>query len=423
VSFAFYLWPFEPPASHQAKAQKMKTANESSEKTAVVRLALAFALGIGVAVSVVSTSALPPITSVGDDQASGAVPKPQMAEEVFKNVQALKGISVDDFVLTMGIMTSALGFDCANCHENAGTDKVNWAADTPMKLMARRMVLMVKAINRDHFGGRATVTCFTCHHTRDRPLATPTMAMVYGPVVVESDDILPNEEGTPPAEQILDKYIAAVGGVGRLAALTSYTATGTSEGFGGFGGRGDVHIYAQAPDKRATIIQFKNAPGRDDNARTFDGTVGWIRTPRSILGEYILTGSELDGARFDAQLGFPGQIKQILKNWRVSTPFAPIEGRDVYAVQGDGPRGTFVTLYFDKQSGLLVRSLRYGQSPIGRIPTQVDYADYREVNAIRFPFRWTFSWLDGRDSLQLTEVTTNVSIDKTRFDKPSTAGR
>jgi hypothetical protein len=380
------------------------------------RLALAAACAVVVGMPWVLTSSR--VLAVGGAQSAG--PNAQLSEQVFKNVQALKGMSVDDFMLTMGIMTSSLGFDCASCHENAGTDKVNWAADTPMKVRARRMVLMVNAINRDHFAGRTTVTCFTCHHNRDRPLSTPTMEMLYGQAVIEPDDLLPGEQGAPPAAQILDKYLAALGGAERLLALTSYDAAGTSRGFGGFGGRGQVHVYAKSPDKRATIIQFKETPGRDDSARTFDGRLGWIRTPRSVLGEYALTGSELDGARFDAQLGFPAQIKQVLRNLRVSTPFAPIEGRDTYAVQGDGPRGMFATLYFDKQSGLLVRSIRYGPSPIGRIPTQVDYADYREVDGIKFPFRWTFSWLDGRDSFELTEVKTNVAVDDSRFGKPAT---
>jgi hypothetical protein len=146
-----------------------------------------------------------------------------------------------------------------------------------------------------------------------------------------------------------------------------------------------------------------------------------MRTPLSVLGEDQLTGGELDGAKLDAQLAFPGQIKQVLRNWRVSTPFNRINDREVYAVQGDGPRGLFATLYFDKESGLLVRLLRYAPSPIGRVPTQVDFADYRDVGGIKFPFKYSFAWLDGIDTFQLTEVKTNVPVDAARFGKPSTA--
>jgi photosynthetic reaction center cytochrome c subunit len=347
--------------------------------------------------------------------------RPMLSDEAFKNVQALKGIPVDDFMLTMGIMTSALAFDCADCHENAGTDRVNWAADTPKKVTARKMVFMVQAINKDNFGGRQMVTCFTCHRNRDRPLTTPTMEMLYGSPTLEPDDYLAKAQGSPPADQIFDKYIQALGGAQRLSGLTSFVAKATSVGFGGFGGGGQVSIYAKAPDQRATIIVFKDAPGRDDSVRAFDGRAGWIRTPLSVLGEYALSGSELDGARLDAQLSFPGQIKQVLTNWRVSES-TTIDDRAVQVVQGDGPRGLLATLYFDKDSGLLVRLLRYGRSPIGRIPTQVDYADYRDVGGIKFPFRWTFAWLDGRDSFQLSEVQPNVPIDAARFGRPAPSG-
>jgi len=78
------------------------------------------------------------------------------------------------------------------------------------------------------------------------------------------------------------------------------------------------------------------------------------------------------------------------------------------------------TLYFDAESGLLVRQLRYVGSPVGPVPTQVDYADYREVSGVKMPFRWTMTWLDGRDSVELTEVRPNIPIDAARFAKPTT---
>jgi hypothetical protein len=88
-------------------------------------------------------------------------------------------------------------------------------------------------------------------------------------------------------------------------------------------------------------------------------------------------------------------------------------------VQGSGPRGLLVTLYFDRKTGLLVRELRYGNSPIGRVPTQIDYADYREVNGIKLPFRITYAWLDGRDSIVLKEIKTNVAVNDAKFGRPA----
>ena len=369
--------------------------------------------------------------------ASAQAPQKQMAEQVFKNIQALKGITVDDFLGTMGIMSAAVGFDCSECHTNAGTDKVNWAADdNPKKVTARRMVNMVKAINRDNFNNRQNVTCWTCHHGRDHPSTTPTLEFVYGPGPQDTDDVLRQEPGQPTATEILNKYIQAIGGADKLAGLKSYVATGSSVGFGGFGGGGEVHIYAKAPNFRTTLIEFKKETERPDSIRTCNGRTAWIKTPLTVLGEYELTGTELDGAKLDAALAFPGQIKEVLQNPRVSLPATISDlpgpssqtaqeksvgiGEDklVNVVQGASRDGTLVTLYFDQQTGLLLRMKRYGRTPIGRVPTQMDFADYRDVNGVKFPFSLTFAWLDGRDAIQLNDIKTNVSIPDSKFNTP-----
>jgi len=366
-----------------------------------------------------------------------AAPGKPLAEQVFKNIQVLKGIPVDDFMGTMGIMSAALGFDCSECHANAGTDKVDWAADTQRKVVARKMVTMMTTINKDNFSGRQMVTCWSCHHGRDRPATTPAMETVYGPGSSEMDDVLAQMPGMPTPDEVLNKYVQALGGAQKLATLKSYVGKGTSVGFGGFGGGGKVTIYAKFPDERATWITFPDAPDRGESDRTFDGKVGWLKTPLTVLGEYELTGGELDGAKFDAQLGFPGQIKQTLTNLRVSLPASISDlpgpssqtakeskeglGQDrmVNVLQGSGPRGLLVTLYFDKDSGLLLRMVRYSRSPIGRVPTQVDFSDYRDVaGGIKLPFHMTFAWLDGRDAIQLSEIQANATIDAAKFGRP-----
>jgi photosynthetic reaction center cytochrome c subunit len=372
----------------------------------------------------------------------GALPAAQTSDQVFKNVQVLKGIPVDDFMGTMGLMSAAIGYDCSECHIGAGTEKVNWAADNGKKVIARRMVTMVAAINRDNFQGRQVVTCWSCHHGRDRPATTPAMEKVYGEASLESDDVITQAPGQPTAESIIDKYLQAVGGRERLDSLKSYIAKGSSVGFGGFGGGGHVQIFAKFPDERTTLIQFDASTGRGDSVRAYDGHAGWIKTPLAVLTDYELTGGELDGAKLDAELSFPGQIKRVLTNLRVGLPTtisdlpgpssqtaneaktSSMQDRLVNVVQGTGPRGSVATLYFDQTSGLLLRVLRYGNTPIGRVPTQVDYDDYRDVGGIKIPFRLTFAWLDGRDAIQLSEVQTNVPIDAARFARPTaTNGR
>ena len=123
-------------------------------------------------------------------------------------------------------------------------------------------------------------------------------------------------------------------------------------------------------------------------------------------------------ARLDALLTFPGQFKKVLTNLRVGEPVTA-NGKDVQVIQGDGPDGVVASLYFDEKTGLLVRTIRYGRSPIGRVSTQVDYDDYRDVSGIKIPFKYTFAWLDGRDSFELSNVRINAPIDAAKFERQS----
>jgi hypothetical protein len=341
------------------------------------------------------------------------------AGDAFKNVttSTLKELSVDDFIASMGLISANLGLDCADCLPNAGTDKADFVIDTPRKITTRRMVEMVAGINRTNFAGVQRVTCWTCHHGRITPATTIALDAWYDTPNIELDDTVRQENGQPTADQVLDKYIQAVGGAQKLAGLTSVVATGTAIGYGDLGGNADFTMLAKTPNQRTILISYKDTQ-RPASSWSFDGRSGWIKTPRGLLGEYELIGSELDGARLEAQLLFPGQIKQVLTNWRGAAQRS-IGDRDFLAVQGSGPRGFLATLYFDPKTGLLSRVVRYGPSPIGRMPTQIDYADYRDVGGIKFPFEIKFLWLDGRYTAKLSKIEPNVAIDSTKFGKPT----
>jgi photosynthetic reaction center cytochrome c subunit len=131
-----------------------------------------------------------------------------------------------------------------------------------------------------------------------------------------------------------------------------------------------------------------------------------------------LTGEDLDAARIEAELSFPARVKQVLTDLRVGFP-AMIDDREVQVVQGTSAGRVVTTLYFDGESGLLVRLVRQTDSPVGRIPTQIDYADYRVVSGVKVPFRWTVTWLDGRATIELSDFQPNVPIDAARFARPS----
>jgi photosynthetic reaction center cytochrome c subunit len=358
------------------------------------------------------------VTKRASAQVASTAAKTTTAGEQFKNVTtaALKGLTVDDFMGAMGVISADLGLDCADCHPGAGSDKANFVIDTPQKITARKMIDMVTGINKTNFGGVQNVTCWTCHHGKERPSNTITLDKLYGAPNDEKDDFVAQQPGEPTGAQVLDKYIGALGGAQKLGGLKSFIASGTSVGYEGLGGGGSFQIFAKAPDQRTTVIVFKDHPERGDTHRVYDGKVGWNKTPRNAVPEYQLSGSELDGVAVDALLSFPGNIKSALTGLRTAT--ADLGDRDVEVVQGSGPHGVLVSLYFDKKTNLLVRMVRFSKSPVGRIPTQVDYADYRDVGGIKFPFQYTFSWLDGKDSFKISDVKVNAPIDASVFAKP-----
>jgi hypothetical protein len=236
---------------------------------------------------------------------------------------------------------------------------------------------------------------------------------------LEPPDILPQGSQVPSPDEIFGKYVEALGGGGRLATLTSYLAKGKSTAFGEMGSGSPVDIYAKAPNQRATFVHTSND---GDLARIFDGRAGFVINPLTVVGEMPLTATELDGARLDAELSFPGRIKEVLGNWRVSNP-TTLNGREVQVVQGSDAAGLIATFYFDKQTGLLARLVRYSSSVMGRVPTQVDYSDYRNVGGIKMPFHWIFSWLNGQEDFVLSEVEPNVPIEAAKFTPEAARSR
>jgi len=343
---------------------------------------------------------------------AGSLQKPQMSEEAFKNVQLLKGIPVDEFMGAMGLFSAAVSMCCLECHAP------DWAADTPRKITARKMIQMVNTINRTNFSGRKVVSCWTCHRQSDRPQVTPTLDVVYGePIYWAPDDLFQQAPGAPSPDKVLDKYIQAVGGAERLARLTGFVGKGSSTLYGG-GFKSAFEIYVKAPNQRTTIIHQELG----NKTMTFDGHNGWLASAVTPVPVLDLTGGELDGARLDAELSIPGRVKQALGQWRASLP-REIAGRPVNVLQGTGAGGANATLYFDVESGLLTRVVRYANSAMGRVPTQIDFEDYREVAGVKIPFKWAFAWVSGRDEVQLSEVQPNVAIDAARFAKPAPAAQ
>jgi photosynthetic reaction center cytochrome c subunit len=344
-----------------------------------------------------------------------------MVEDVFKNVTELKGIPVNEFMDTMGFFAAAIGLNCTGCHTGESLqDWSKFADDIPRKRMARNMIRMVNALNKSSFGGRRAVTCWTCHRGGGNPPVIPSLNDQYSIAPEDPDaiEIVPDGPKEPTADQIFTKYIDALGGAQKLSALTSYTAKGTIEGFDTYHQKVPYEVYAKAPNQKAVIWHTQNG----DSATVFDGTNGWIaRVDNPVRLIPMLRGWERDAGRLDAALGFPGGIKQALTDWKVGFPPTTIDDKEVVIVQGIGADKSRFKLYFESESGYLVRVLRYEDTPIGMVPIRTDYSDYKDVAGVKLPFKTVITWTDGQSHIELSEVQPNANVPATRFNKPAEA--
>lgn len=345
-----------------------------------------------------------------------ASPATPMAEDVFKDVQELRGIPVDEFMGTMGFFSASLGMNCTDCHgEESGGSWERYVDDTPRKRMTRVMMRMVRTINEGNFEKKDLVTCFTCHRGNPRPQVMPSINALYAsPADDEPGAPIQAAPGQPSPESILDKHLAAVGGAAAAGALKTLAITATYQGFDD-PDTIPAEVTLTAEGQRRSVVH--GALG--DTRIVLDGQRAWLAAPSvdrpTPLQEY--TGSELNGLKLENLPFFPAQLKGALSNLRTGFP-AIIKDRDVMVVQGEMAGGGTATLCFDAETGLLVRMVRFGPSPVGPLVSRVDYDEYREVNGVKIPSKWAVIWLSGRGRYVATDVKVNGPVDSGLFEQP-----
>jgi len=339
-------------------------------------------------------------------KAAAAPAGPKLAEEEFKNIQALKGIPAEQVIPSMQFIAASLGVECEYCHVAHANEK----DDKKPKVTARKMINMMMAINKDNFEGHREVTCYSCHRGSKDPVATPILADEEPrPASVEEKKPGEGKPVLPAAEQLLDKYLAAIGGSEALQKITSRVQKGTLTALGGQ--HYPAEVYSKAPDKRVSIMHLQNG----DSVTAFDGKQGWLGIPGRV---HMMSAAENDAARVDADLYFPAHLKTLYAKFSVD-PGEKIDGHETYLVVGRTPGQPPLRLYLDKESGLLLRLIRYAETPLGRNPTQVDYADYRDANGVKVPFRWTLARPGNRFTIQVEQVQQNVAVDDAKFVAPT----
>jgi len=329
----------------------------------------------------------------------------RLAEEEFKNIQALKGIPADQLIPTMQFIAASLGVECEHCHVARAFEK----DDKKAKVTARKMIAMMMAINKENFEGHREVTCYSCHRGATDPVATPiATAEPAKPEPPEGSKPGETKPAFPPANQLFDKYLAAIGGADALQKVSSRVQKGTLTAFGGQ--RFPVDVFSKAPSKRLSVMHLTGG----DSFTAFDGQQGWLSVPGRV---HMMSAAENAAARIDADLYLAIHLKTLYEKFGVEVG-EKIEGHETYLVVGSSEGQPPLRLYFDKESGLLLRLIRYAETPLGRNPTQIDYADYRDSNGVKIPFRWMLSRPGNQFTVQVEQMQQNIPVDDAKFAPP-----
>ena len=337
-------------------------------------------------------------------------PEGKTAAQVFKNIQVLKNIPADQLIPTMEFIAASLGVRCTFCHVEGAFQK----DDKRPKRTARKMMQMMFAIDKENFGGRLVVTCDTCHNGSAHPASTPVIAAVSMPeqplgTMHEGAKAMP-----PMPDHVVDQYMTAIGGQAAAAKISSRVETGTLTAFGGR--KFQVTLYQKGADKTASYVSLP----RGEMITTFNGKQGWtlgMGRPASAMNP------DMEYAdRVYAGLGLPQAPSTVFAHLRPALP-KTIGGAETYVLLGISPGEVPVKLYFDKDSGLLVRTVTYLRTALGLYPEERDFSDYRATDGVKIPYHITIARPGGeRFTIDINKVEQNVPISDSKFEKPAPAG-
>ncbi len=370
--------------------------------------------GAGLALAVLVTLAGNAPPAAGQ---AAAPPSPgQTSGERYKNIQVFKDLPAAQLHDAMVFMGAAVGGGCQSCHVRGADGEMAFDKDdNDHKTAARNMISMTRAVNTQHFKGEERVTCATCHQGRREPNPVAPLSQPLTPdqlaVLAERRAAAPGgraaQRPTETVDQILDKYLRAIGGRDAVARLTSRVRRGTLTN--GAGQSSAVTVEESAAGLvRLTVV------GTPPISRAFDGRSAWAEFGGRIRE---LEGVELANAALPGDLRLGLRLKDEYAALAVRA-YDRVNGKAVIVVEGRRPQGASETLYFDRASGLLVRRAIRLRTPLGSLPVQVDYDDYHAVDGVQTPFEVRVADWESVSTERFTDVTHNQPMDAARFAKP-----
>jgi hypothetical protein len=324
----------------------------------------------------------------------------------------------------MHLVEGELGVDCTFCHVDHEPSHFQ-LDDNKKKETARKMMQMVIDINKNNFEGKQVVTCYTCHQGHPEPTGTLVLPL---PASVESAIALEEEKPVAPVlpsiDEILAKYIQALGGQQALGKVTSRMIVATQDLSSGPGGKvplpAQIERYQKTPNLSLTIAHIANGTLSEG----FDGKSAWNQNLKGVVAD---VGPTVDQARARRNAGFYSEtldLKQQYTKMEVSG-VARVNGTEAYEVIGYPANDAEEKLYFDVVTGLLLRKSTILPTPLGNSPFQVDYADYKETSSgLRFPFTMRMTPATPRaepsthSTMRIQKVDDNPNMDLAKFARP-----
>ena len=336
-------------------------------------------------------------TPVDQDQS-----REQTAEQVYKNIHALKDLRASELDGAMSFMCAALGVGCAYCHTNP------WESDDKSaKLAARRMILMTRAINNEHFSGNPAVTCYTCHHGQHNSVPNPPPDFAASHSEDEATPAKP--AALPSADEIINRYILAIGGEAAIQKIKTRVSRGTETTTNRMtaAATAPIEIYQTTANK---LLIIRTDP-RGTMMEAFDGVKGWAKDAR---GSRELEGRELADAMRDGDLLRYVNLRAAYPQMRVLTK-EKFGDREAFVIGATSRDDSREKLYFDVRTGLLIRKYVAFKTAFGTIPEVTDFDDYRSVNGVKLPFTITWSRPPFGSVKKFAEIKLNVFVDNAMF--------
>jgi len=231
-----------------------------------------------------------------------------------------------------------------------------------------------------------------------------------GKILLVDDYGNPVEEATEmdadlTAEKVYDRYFEAIGGKEKLENIRDMKQEATTSMSGM---TLNIVTYKKAPNKfKMEMLMNGNVMSK----QVFDGEKGSISGPQ---GSQELQGDQLKQMKYQAtmnqelkydELGVETSLKGIEK----------VNGKDAYKVEVNTPNGNKSFDYFDTETGLKLQTKTTVQTPQGEFTQVQTFADYKEVDGIKFPFIISTSGMQNL-TMDIQSIEINKGIEDSVFE-------